>query len=83
MNGGVSLCMLICKMFSGTDPFAVQETINVFLNKTKNITIHSICQSSDSSRILLTMFFNVKSKNVLNDNKSVEQIESIVAQAEK
>ena len=70
-------------MFSGTDTHHVQETINAFLTKNTNITIHSICQSSDSQRVFLSLFFNVKSKNANDDDKSVEQVESIVAQAEK
>jgi hypothetical protein len=69
-------------MFSGIEPYAVQESINAFLGKTKNMTIHSICQSSDSNRVFLTIFFNVK--QVKNESlKPVEQVETIVAQAEK
>jgi hypothetical protein len=70
-------------MFSGTNSHDVQESINTFLGKNTNITIHSICQSSDATRVFLSMFFNVKTKSATDDEKSVEQIESIVAQAEK
>lgn len=79
----IHLLMLICKIFSGTDSHDVQETINLFLSKNKNITIHSICQSSDAQKIVLSMFFSVNNKNPIGDDKSVEQVESIVAQAEK
>jgi hypothetical protein len=74
--------MLICKIFSGSEAFKVEDEINLFFQKSPQITVHSICQSSDSQRVFISMFFNVKTKTGIKEAKSVEQIETIVSQAE-
>ena len=74
--------MLICKMFSGVDAFKVEDEINIFMQKSPQITVHSICQSSDSQRVFISIFFNVKTKSGIKEAPPVEQIESIVAKAE-
>jgi len=74
--------MLICKMFSGSVASKVEEELNFFLQKSPQITVHSICQSSDSQRVFVSVFFNVKTKNGIKEAKPVEQVESIVAKAE-
>jgi hypothetical protein len=74
--------MLICKMFSGSNPSKVEDEINIFLQKSQQITIHSICQSADSERVIISIFFNVKTKSAIKESPEVEQVESIVAKAE-
>jgi hypothetical protein len=74
--------MLICKMFSGTNPSKVEDEVNVFFQKSPQITVHSICQSSDSQRVFISVFFNVKTKTGIEEASRVEQVESIVAKAE-
>src|SRR5450631_3315430 len=74
--------MLICKMFSGSNPSKVEDDVNIFLQKSQQITIHSICQSADSQRVIISIFFNVKTKTGMEEAPPVEQIESIVAKAE-
>ena len=74
--------MLICKMFSGSNPSKVEDDVNIFLQKSQQITIHSICQSADNQRVIISIFFNVKTKNSLKEAPAVEQVETIVAKAE-
>ncbi|MDQ3048875.1 MAG: hypothetical protein M3R27_15095 [Bacteroidota bacterium] len=74
--------MLICKLFVGPVASKVEEDINIFLQKSPNITVHSICQSADSQRVFISIFFNVKTKTNLQDTKEVEQVETVVAKAE-
>jgi len=74
--------MLICKIFSGSNPSKVEDDVNIFLEKSQQITIHSICQSADSQRVIISIFFNVKTKNSLKEAPEVEQVETIVAKAE-
>jgi len=74
--------MLICKMFSGSNPSKVEDEVNIFLQKAQQITIHSICQSSDSERVIISIFFNVKTKTGIKEAPAIEQVESIVAKAE-
>jgi len=75
--------MLICKIFSGTDSFKVEEEMNNFFSKTPQITIHSICQSSDNQRVFISVFFNVKTKAArMKEAIATEQIETIVAKAD-
>ena len=74
--------MLMCKIFSGTDAFKVDEEINTFFQKSPQITIHSICQSCDSQRVFISVFFNVKTKAARMKEAVIEQVETIVAQAD-
>jgi hypothetical protein len=74
--------MLICKMFSGSNPSKVEDEVNIFLQKSQQITIHSICQSADSERVIISIFFNVKTQSAIKESPEVEQVESIVAKAE-
>jgi len=74
--------MLICKMFSGSDAFKVEAEVNTFLQKSSQITVHSICQSCDSLRVFISIFFNVKTKAGIKEAPPVEQVETIVAKAE-
>ena len=74
--------MLICKMFCGTEAFKVEDEVNIFLQKSPQITVHSICQSSDSQRVFISIFFNVRTKTGIKEAPPVEQIETIVAKAE-
>jgi hypothetical protein len=74
--------MLICKMFSGTDAFKVEDEINIFLQKSPQIAIHSICKSSESKGVFISIFFNVKTKTGIKEAPPVEQIETIIAKAE-
>ena len=74
--------MLICKIFSGSDAFKVEDEVNIFLEKSPQITVHSICQSSDSERVFISIFFNVKTKTGIKEAPPIEQVETIVAKAE-
>ena len=74
--------MLICKIFSGSVASKVEDEINIFLQKSQQITVHSICQSSDSQRVFVSIFFNVKTKTGIKESKPIEQVETIVAKAE-
>ena len=55
---------------------------NAFLQKSPQITVHSICQSSDSQRVFISIFFNVRTKAGIKEAPPVEQVETIVAKAE-
>ncbi|HLP10460.1 MAG TPA: hypothetical protein VK177_00915 [Flavobacteriales bacterium] len=74
--------MLICKIFSGASALKVESDINDFLEKSQQIDIHSIVQSSQADRIFITLFFNVKTRNSIKNAQPVEQIEAIVSKAE-
>jgi hypothetical protein len=74
--------MLICKIFSGNVSSKVEEEVNAFLDKSPQIAVHFIGQSSDSQRVFISIFFNVKTQSSIRDAAEVEQVESIVAKAE-
>ena len=48
--------MLICKMFSGSNPSKVEDEVNVFFQKSQQITIHSICQSGTAKGLSFQYF---------------------------
>jgi hypothetical protein len=74
--------MLICKLFSGTDAVRVEDELNTFLQRSPHITIHSICQSCDSHRVFISIFFNVKTQSAIAEAEDVAQVETIVSKAE-
>ncbi|HMG90949.1 MAG TPA: hypothetical protein VK589_12875 [Chryseolinea sp.] len=74
--------MLICKIFSGDVASKVEDEVNAFLQKSPQIAVHFIGQSSDSQRVFISIFFNVKTKSSIQEAVEVEQVESIVAKAE-
>jgi hypothetical protein len=69
-------------MFSGSNASKVEEEVNIFFQKYPQITIHSICQSSDNECVFISIFFNVKTKASITQAPPIEQVESIVAKAE-
>ena len=74
--------MLICKIFSGNVAAKVEGEVNDFLQKSPQIAVHFIGQSSDSQRIFISIFFNVRTQSSIREATEVEQVESIVAKAE-
>ncbi len=74
--------MLICKIFSGNVSSKVEEEVNTFLEKSPQIAVHFIGQSSDKDRVFMSIFFNVKTQSSIREAEEVEQVESIVAKAE-
>jgi len=69
-------------MFSGTDIHKVEDEVNKFFQKSRQITVHSICQSSDSHKVFISIYFNVKTKASIVDEQPIEQVETIIAKAE-
>lgn len=69
-------------MFSGADASKVEDEVNIFFQKFPQITVHSICQSSDSQRVFISLFFNIKTKAGIKESPPIEQVETIVAKAE-
>ena len=66
--------MLKCKIISGSDIKKVEEEVNEFLGGNSKIILHSIHQSSDQQRLHISVFYNLRSRNVKMKEAAFEQI---------
>ena len=73
---GVPLGMLLCKIFSGTDALQIEEAVNIFLQKTPELAIDSLCQSNDSNVFYLSVFFRVRVQTNIEYKISLDEIKA-------
>ena len=65
--------MLQCKIFSGSDPYAIERDVNRFLNDHAKVMVHSILQSAGTIGMQLTIFFNVRTRAAKMKEANIEE----------
>jgi hypothetical protein len=61
-------------MFSGSDPALVELEVNKFLRDHAKMMVHSVLQSSDYSRVHVTIFFNVRTKAAKMKEAAISEV---------
>ncbi len=74
--------MLQCKIFSGKDAADVEQQVNRFLNDRAKVLIHSILQSSDQTRMYVSIFFNVRTRAAKMKEASIAEVSIPITQSE-
>ena len=54
--------MLVCRIFSGPEKTIVEQEVNAFLREHAGAIVHSILQSCSGSDLIITLFYNVRTK---------------------